>query len=140
MLLKIYICGYLNRIQSSRRLQRKCQRNGELIWLTGRLSAMAPVLGGLLLPFIAHLPHGDWRIGASFCCCATLQPAVRTLAVAHFRAERRANRHHLVPERPASSPRRNQACTGITGYACADCASSSVASISACSICVAEMR
>ena len=34
-LLKIYIYGYLNRIQSSRRLQRETQRN-ELIWLTGR--------------------------------------------------------------------------------------------------------
>ena len=37
-LLKIYIFGYLNRIQSSRRLERETQRNLELIWLTGRLS------------------------------------------------------------------------------------------------------
>jgi transposase len=37
-LLKIYIYGYLNRIQSSRRLERETQRNVELIWLTGRLS------------------------------------------------------------------------------------------------------
>lgn len=37
-LLKIYIYGYLNRIQSSRRLERETQRNIELIWLTGRLS------------------------------------------------------------------------------------------------------
>jgi transposase len=36
-LLKIYIYGYLNRIQSSRRLERESQRNVELIWLTGRL-------------------------------------------------------------------------------------------------------
>jgi transposase len=36
-LLKIYIYGYLNRIQSSRRLEREAQRNLELIWLTGRL-------------------------------------------------------------------------------------------------------
>ena len=36
-LLKIYIYGYLNRVQSSRRLERECQRNVELIWLTGRL-------------------------------------------------------------------------------------------------------
>lgn len=34
---KIYIYGYLNRIQSSRRLEREAQRNVELIWLTGRL-------------------------------------------------------------------------------------------------------
>ena len=37
-LLKIYIYGYLNRIQSSRRLERETQRNVELVWLTGRLS------------------------------------------------------------------------------------------------------
>jgi transposase len=37
ILLKIYIYGYLNRVQSSRRLERECQRNIELVWLTGRL-------------------------------------------------------------------------------------------------------
>jgi transposase len=37
VLLKIYIYGYLNRIQSSRRLEREAQRNIELMWLTGRL-------------------------------------------------------------------------------------------------------
>ena len=37
MLLKIYIHGYLNRIQSSR-LEREAQRNVELMWLTGRLT------------------------------------------------------------------------------------------------------
>jgi transposase len=36
-LLKIYVYGYLNRVQSSRRLERECRRNIELIWLTGRL-------------------------------------------------------------------------------------------------------
>lgn len=36
-LLKIYLYGYLNRIASSRRLEREAQRNLELIWLTGRL-------------------------------------------------------------------------------------------------------
>lgn len=38
VLLKIYIYGYLNRVASSRRLERECQRNLELMWLTGRLA------------------------------------------------------------------------------------------------------
>jgi len=37
VLLKLYIYGYLNRIPSSRRLERESQGNLELIWLTGRL-------------------------------------------------------------------------------------------------------
>src|SRR5207344_3109523 len=37
-LLKIYIYGYLNRVPSSRRLERECQRNIELIWLTEQLA------------------------------------------------------------------------------------------------------
>jgi len=38
VLLKLYVYGYLNRIQSSRRLEREAQRNIELMWLTGRLA------------------------------------------------------------------------------------------------------
>src|SRR5712675_2480004 len=38
VMLKIYIYGYLNRIQSSLRLEREAQRNIELMWLTGRLA------------------------------------------------------------------------------------------------------
>lgn len=37
-LLKLYIYGYLNRIQSSRRLEREAQRNLELMWLVERLT------------------------------------------------------------------------------------------------------
>ncbi|MDI3384004.1 IS1182 family transposase [Xenophilus aerolatus] len=38
VLLKLYIYGYLNRIPSSRRLEREAQRNVELMWITGRLT------------------------------------------------------------------------------------------------------
>src|SRR5471030_531066 len=42
VLLKIYIYGYLNRVQSSRRLERECQRNLEVMWLTGRQAPRQP--------------------------------------------------------------------------------------------------
>src|ERR1017187_9330410 len=35
-MLKLYIYGYLNRVQSSRRLEREAGRNLEVMWLTGR--------------------------------------------------------------------------------------------------------
>jgi transposase len=37
-LLKLYIYGYLNQVQSSRRLEREASRNVELMWLTGKLA------------------------------------------------------------------------------------------------------
>jgi transposase len=38
VMLKIYVYGYINRVQSSRRLERECQRNVEVMWLTGCLA------------------------------------------------------------------------------------------------------
>ncbi len=38
VMLKLYVYGYLNRVQSSRRLERECQRNVEAMWLTGCLA------------------------------------------------------------------------------------------------------
>src|SRR6201982_3605362 len=38
VLLKLYIYGSLNRVQSSRRLEREAGRNVEVMWLTGRLA------------------------------------------------------------------------------------------------------
>ena len=81
-LLKLYINGYLNRIQSSRRLERECQRNVELMWLTGRL---AP----------DHKTIADFgrRNGAAICAaCAQFIVICRhrrilaTLGVSRFRA------------------------------------------------------
>jgi transposase len=37
-LLKLYLYGYLNQVQSSRRLEREANRNVELMWLTGKLA------------------------------------------------------------------------------------------------------
>ena len=45
-LLKLYIYGYLNRIRSSRCLEKECKRNIELMWL---LKKLAPDLKPLLI-------------------------------------------------------------------------------------------
>ena len=37
-MLKMYLYGYLNQVQSSRRLERECQRNVEVMWLIGQLT------------------------------------------------------------------------------------------------------
>lgn len=37
-MLKLYIYGYLNQVQSSRRLEREADRNVEVMWLTGKLA------------------------------------------------------------------------------------------------------
>jgi transposase len=37
-MLKVYLYGYRNRVQSSRRLEREAQRNVEMMWLTARLA------------------------------------------------------------------------------------------------------
>ncbi|SMF28846.1 transposase, partial [Tistlia consotensis] len=37
VLLKLYVYGYLNRVQSSRRIEREAGCNVEVMWLTGRL-------------------------------------------------------------------------------------------------------
>ena len=52
-MLKLYIYGYLNRIPSSRRLERECQRNIELIWLTGHLAPDFETIRGI--------PQGQWQ-------------------------------------------------------------------------------
>ena len=38
MMLKLYVYGYLNKVQTSRDLEKEAQRNVELMWLTGRLA------------------------------------------------------------------------------------------------------
>jgi transposase len=61
VLLKLYIYGYLNRVQSSRRLEREAGRNVEMMWLLGRLAPdhnSAPVGDQRL--------HGQWLFRGRF--------------------------------------------------------------------------
>lgn len=57
LLLKIYIYGYLNRFQSSRRLEREAERNGELMWLTGRLAPDFKTIEWPFGPLTRHKRH-----------------------------------------------------------------------------------
>jgi hypothetical protein len=79
--LKLYIYGYLNRVQSSRRLEREACRNVEVMWLAGRLvplpelflchsdfSLTPVVLRGRRTRTACGMPHSwrkDWAIGIS---------------------------------------------------------------------------
>jgi DHA1 family tetracycline resistance protein-like MFS transporter len=65
------------------------QAMGAVGGLNSLMSVVAPVLGAPLLQMVAHLPQGDWRIGAPFYFCAALQAASLALAFSHFRAEKR---------------------------------------------------
>lgn len=62
VLLKLYIYGYLNRIQSSRRLEREAQRNVELMWLTGRLAPDFKTIADFGRPTLAVEYHPDGRV------------------------------------------------------------------------------
>jgi DHA1 family tetracycline resistance protein-like MFS transporter len=66
------------------------QAMGAVGGLNSLMSVIAPVLGAPLLQMVSHLPRGDWRIGAPFYFCATLQAVSLALAVLHFRSSRRA--------------------------------------------------
>jgi DHA1 family tetracycline resistance protein-like MFS transporter len=65
------------------------QAMGAVGGLNSLMSVIAPVLGAPLLQLVSHLPQGDWRIGAPFYFCAALQATALTLAINHFRAEKR---------------------------------------------------
>lgn len=65
------------------------QTMGAVSSLNSLMAVVAPVLGAPLLGAVSHLPRGDWRIGAPFYLCATLQLCGLVLAVIHFRGMRR---------------------------------------------------
>jgi transposase len=61
-LLKLYLYGYLNRVRSSRRLERECQRNMEVMWLLNRLVPDHKTIA----EFRRHNGKGVRRAGVAF--------------------------------------------------------------------------
>ena len=64
------------------------QALGAVSSLNSLMAVVAPVIGAPLLGAVSHLPAGDWRIGAPFYLCASLQAAALWLAIRHFRRKR----------------------------------------------------
>lgn len=71
VLLKLFIYGYLNRIPSSRRLEREAGRNVEVMWLTGRLvptTRPSPISGARTAqPFAGPVPS-SWSSAVGSAC------------------------------------------------------------------------
>jgi transposase len=67
-LLKIYLYGYLNRVQSSRRLEREAQRNVEVMWLTGRLAPDFKTIANFRAD---NGPRSARPARSSWCCVAS---------------------------------------------------------------------
>jgi Transposase domain (DUF772) len=65
-MLKLYIYGYLNRVQSSRRLEREAGRNLEVMWLTGRLVPEPTSAYWRVLSNRAHALAWPAPLGAGF--------------------------------------------------------------------------
>ncbi len=89
VLLKLYIYGYLNRVQSSRRLEREAGRNVEVMWLTGRLvpdhktiadfrKDNGPAIRNVCAQFIALCRRLDLFIDASVAIDGSKFKAVNT--------------------------------------------------------------
>jgi transposase len=86
VLLKLFIYGYLNRVPSSRRLEREAGRNVELMWLTGRLAPTtrpSPISGATMaLPSARPARSSSSSAVGSACCGA---PASRSTAASSRR-------------------------------------------------------
>ncbi|WP_280156144.1 MFS transporter [Piscinibacter sp. XHJ-5] len=63
---------------------------GAVSSLNSLMAVGGPLIGPPLLALVAHLPHGDWRIGTPFYVCAALQCVALVAAWLHFRGTRRA--------------------------------------------------
>ncbi len=68
------------------------QTMGAVSSLNSLMAVVAPVFAAPVMATVAHLPQGDWRVGAPMFLCAALQAAALVLAMVHFRrmARRRA--------------------------------------------------
>ena len=86
VLLKLYIYGYLNRVQSSRRLEREAGRNVEVMWL----ASLFPITRQLRISArTTAVPSGGSVLGslrsAALWACSLRKPALRSMAASSRR-------------------------------------------------------
>jgi len=77
-------------ISSAAEAHNQGQTLGAVSSLNSLMAVIAPLVSAPLLAMVSHFPPGDWRIGAPLYFSALLQGTALTLAVLHFRAQRRA--------------------------------------------------
>ncbi len=65
-LLKLYLYGYLNKVRSSRRLERECQRNVEVIWLLRKLAPDFKTIADFRKDNVGSI-HPLFRVLVEFC-------------------------------------------------------------------------
>jgi len=86
VLLKLYIYGYLNRVQSSRRLEREAGHNVEVMWLSGRLVPDHKTIADFrkdMAQRSARFAHASSRCAARLAC--SRKPAWRSTAASSRR-------------------------------------------------------
>ena len=66
-LLKLYVYGYLNRVPSSRRLEREAGRNVEVMWLTGKLAPDHKTIANFRKDHGPPPGHGSFRCSVRTC-------------------------------------------------------------------------
>src|SRR5271157_2482290 len=111
VMLKLYIYGYLNRVQSSRRLERECQRNVEVMWLTGCLAPDFKTIADFRKdngPAI-RVANSSWSAGAPAC----LRPQRSPSTEASSRRSTRATGISRKPRRPSGWSRSRRASSVI---------------------------
>jgi DHA1 family tetracycline resistance protein-like MFS transporter len=72
-------------VSGAARADEQGQTMGAISSLNSAMAVVAPMIGPPLLAVVAHLPQGDWRIGAPLFVCAALQAVALLLAWLHFR-------------------------------------------------------
>ena len=70
MLLKLYLYGYLHRVRSSRLLEAECQRNVEVIWLTGKQAPDHKTIADFRKDNLYHFEHviALFSVAVAFTC------------------------------------------------------------------------